>query len=60
VATWQDGVAGKVAFITGAAPGKGRAHAVRLADEGVDISAVNIAGPVEGVRYEPATREDLA
>jgi NAD(P)-dependent dehydrogenase (short-subunit alcohol dehydrogenase family) len=37
-------LAGKVAFITGAARGQGRAHAVRMANEGADIIAVDIAG----------------
>jgi len=37
-------LAGKVAFITGAARGQGRAHAVRMAQEGADIVAVDIAG----------------
>jgi len=36
-------LANKVAFITGAARGQGRAHAVRMADEGADIIAVDIA-----------------
>ncbi len=35
---------GKVAFITGAARGQGRSHAIRLAQEGADIIAVDIAG----------------
>ena len=53
-------VAGKVAFITGAARGQGRSHAIRLAQEGADIIAVDIAGPVESVTaYRPATEEDL-
>jgi NAD(P)-dependent dehydrogenase (short-subunit alcohol dehydrogenase family) len=38
-------VAGKVAFITGAARGQGRSHAVRLAQEGADIIAVDICQP---------------
>ncbi|HVQ97941.1 MAG TPA: SDR family mycofactocin-dependent oxidoreductase, partial [Mycobacterium sp.] len=38
-------VDGKVAFITGAARGQGRSHAVRLAQEGADIIAVDICGP---------------
>jgi len=37
-------LAGKVAFITGAARGQCRAHAVRMAQEGADIVAVDIAG----------------
>ena len=51
----------KVAFITGAARGQGRSHAVRLAEEGADIIAVDICGPVSSSRQiEPATPEDLA
>ena len=54
-------VAGKVAFITGAARSQGRSHALRLAQEGADIIAVDLAGPVESIRmYPPATKEDLA
>ena len=54
-------VEGKVAFITGAARSQGRSHAVRLAQEGADIIAVDIAGPVESIQmYPPATDEDLA
>jgi len=40
---------GKVALITGAARGQGRSHAVRLAQEGADIIAVDICGPVDSV-----------
>lgn len=50
---------GKVAFITGAARGQGRAHAIRLAEEGADIIAIDIAAPIPGVDYPPATKEDL-
>src|ERR1700689_5563241 len=54
-------VQGKVAFITGAARGQGRSHAIRLAAEGADIIAVDIAGPVGSVTaYPGATEEDLA
>jgi (+)-trans-carveol dehydrogenase len=53
-------VAGKVAFITGAARGQGRSHAVRLAEEGADIIAVDICAQVESVPYPMATPEDLA
>jgi SDR family mycofactocin-dependent oxidoreductase len=54
-------VEGKVAFITGAARGQGRSHAVRLAEEGADIIAVDICGPVgSNPQIEPATPDDLA
>jgi SDR family mycofactocin-dependent oxidoreductase len=52
---------GRVAFITGAARGQGRAHAVRMANEGADIIAVDIADKLpDGVAYPPATVDDLA
>jgi (+)-trans-carveol dehydrogenase len=38
-------VAGKVAFVTGAARGQGRSHAVRLAQKGADIIAVDVCKP---------------
>ncbi|MCW2517984.1 MAG: short-chain dehydrogenase/reductase, partial [Mycobacterium sp.] len=45
-------LAGRVAFITGAARGQGRAHAVRMASEGADVIAVDLAAPLpESVRY---------
>jgi SDR family mycofactocin-dependent oxidoreductase len=54
-------LAGKVAFITGAARGQGRAHAIRMAREGADVIAVDIAGKLPScVPYPPATEEDLA
>lgn len=53
-------VAGKVAFITGAARGQGRSHAIRLAQEGADIIAVDICEDVPGIPYKGATGEDLA
>jgi (+)-trans-carveol dehydrogenase len=53
-------VEGKVAFITGAARGQGRSHAVRLAEEGADIIALDICAPVETVGYPLASDEDLA
>ena len=50
----------KVAFVTGAARGQGRSHAVRLAQEGADIIAVDICGQVDSVPYPMATEADLA
>jgi SDR family mycofactocin-dependent oxidoreductase len=50
---------GKVAFITGAARGQGRSHAVRLAEEGADIIAVDICAQIGSVGYPMATPEDL-
>ena len=52
---------GRVAFITGAARGQGRAHAARLAREGADIIALDICAPVsDSISYPAATPEDLA
>jgi SDR family mycofactocin-dependent oxidoreductase len=51
---------GKVAFITGAARGQGRSHALRLAQEGADIIAVDICEQIPSLRYPLATPEDLA
>lgn len=53
-------VKGKVAFITGAARGQGRAHAIRLAEEGADIIAVDICDTIDSVPYAMASKEDLA
>ncbi|MGE5697803.1 MAG: mycofactocin-coupled SDR family oxidoreductase [Candidatus Sericytochromatia bacterium] len=54
-------VEGKVAFITGAARGQGRSHAVRLAQEGADIIAVDVCKPIVANTTIPAsTPEDLA
>ncbi|MFC8526036.1 mycofactocin-coupled SDR family oxidoreductase [Nocardia sp. NPDC057227] len=53
-------VTGKVAFITGAARGQGRSHAVRLAEEGADIIAVDLCRDLGTVGYALATPEDLA
>ncbi|WP_409435232.1 mycofactocin-coupled SDR family oxidoreductase [Mycobacterium sp. SMC-14] len=52
-------VAGKVAFITGAARGQGRSHALRLAEEGADIIAVDYCTDFETIGYKMATAEDL-
>ncbi|MGW0183701.1 mycofactocin-coupled SDR family oxidoreductase [Nocardia sp. NPDC003345] len=52
---------GQVAMVTGAARGQGRAHAVRLAEEGADIIAIDICAPVaDTITYPAATAEDLA
>ncbi|MFY9919725.1 MAG: SDR family NAD(P)-dependent oxidoreductase, partial [Mycobacterium sp.] len=52
-------VKGKVAFVTGAARGQGRSHAVRLAEEGADIIAVDRCADFATVGYPMATPEDL-
>ncbi|MEV0945149.1 mycofactocin-coupled SDR family oxidoreductase [Rhodococcus sp. NPDC049939] len=53
-------VEGKVAFVTGAARGQGRSHAVRLAEEGADIIAVDICGNIETVTaYSLGTDREL-
>jgi SDR family mycofactocin-dependent oxidoreductase len=52
---------GRVAFITGAARGQGRAHAIRLAGEGADIIAIDICGPIsQTITYPLGTSEELA
>src|ERR1700712_1472660 len=53
-------VEGKVAFITGAARGQGRSHALRLAEKGADIIAVDICQDVATVPYPGARDADLA
>ena len=50
---------GKVALVTGAARGQGRSHAVRMAEEGADIIAVDICRQIESVNYPLATPDDL-
>ncbi len=50
---------GKVAFITGAARGQGRSHAVRLAEDGADVIAVDICAQLQSVGYEMSTPADL-
>ena len=52
-------VEGKVAFITGAGRGQGRSHAVRLAEEGADVIAVDICEQIESNLYPLSTIEDL-
>src|ERR1700742_2446119 len=54
-------VEGKVAFITGAARGQGRSHAVRLAEGGADIIAVDVCAPTAAnTEIPPSTTDDLA
>ncbi|SEH72332.1 SDR family mycofactocin-dependent oxidoreductase [Mycolicibacterium rutilum] len=52
-------VQGKVAFVTGAARGQGRSHALRLAEEGADIIAVDLCENIDTIGYPMATPEDL-
>lgn len=52
-------VAGKVAFISGAARGQGRSHAVRLAEEGADIIAFDLCADAPTNPYPGPTQEDL-
>jgi NAD(P)-dependent dehydrogenase (short-subunit alcohol dehydrogenase family) len=52
-------VNGKVAFVTGAARGQGRSHAVRLAEEGVNIVAVDLCHDIDTIGYPMAAPEDL-
>ncbi|MGV0780797.1 mycofactocin-coupled SDR family oxidoreductase [Mycolicibacterium sp. XJ775] len=51
---------GKTAVVTGAARGIGRAQAVRFAEEGADIIAVDVCGPIDSVQVPPSAPEDLA
>ncbi len=51
---------GKVAFVTGAARGQGRSHAIRLAQEGADIIAIDACATQDWLSYPLATEEDLA
>ncbi|OOL32250.1 3-ketoacyl-ACP reductase [Rhodococcus rhodochrous] len=53
-------VQGKIALVTGAGRGQGRSHAVRLAEEGADIIAIDICKNIEGVDYDLASEDDLA
>ncbi|MGZ8819022.1 MAG: mycofactocin-coupled SDR family oxidoreductase, partial [Mycobacterium sp.] len=50
---------GKVAFITGAGRGQGRSHAIRLAEEGADIIAVDICADLPTVPYSLSSPDDL-
>ncbi len=59
-ATVQQRFAGKVAFITGAARGQGRNHAVRLAREGSDLILADACADVASIGYDLATEADLA
>jgi NAD(P)-dependent dehydrogenase (short-subunit alcohol dehydrogenase family) len=52
-------VEGKVAFITGAARGQGRAHAVRLAEEGADVIGVDVCADIASVSYPLGSEEEL-
>ncbi|MGB3229737.1 MAG: SDR family NAD(P)-dependent oxidoreductase, partial [Mycobacterium sp.] len=49
----------KVVFVTGAARGQGRAHAIRFAEEGADVIAVDLCDQINSVAYPMATPEDL-
>lgn len=51
---------GKTAFITGAARGQGRAHAVRLAQEGADVAVLDICRGFDSTGYDGPTESDLA
>lgn len=57
----RDSLRGKVALVTGAARGMGRAHAVRLAAEGADVIAIDVCAPISStIDYPPSGPEDLA
>ena len=51
---------GKVAFITGAARGQGRSHAITLAQAGASIIAIDISDQIPSVQYAMASPQDLA
>jgi SDR family mycofactocin-dependent oxidoreductase len=52
-------LAGRVALVTGAARGQGRSHAVRLAEEGADVVAIDLLEDIASVPYPLATKADL-
>ena len=52
-------VEGKVALVTGAARGQGRSHAIRLAEEGADVVAIDICHQMSSIPYEMSRSEDL-
>ena len=52
-------LSGKVAFVTGAGHGQGRSHAIRLAEDGANIIAVDICHDIDGVPYPLATPDEL-
>jgi SDR family mycofactocin-dependent oxidoreductase len=52
-------VEGKVALVTGAAQGQGRSHAIRLAEEGADVIAIDICEHISSVPYPQGTEEGL-
>src|SRR6266511_2077801 len=51
---------GRVAFVTGAGRGQGRSHAIRMAEEGADIIAVDVPEEIAWLGYETANESDLA
>jgi SDR family mycofactocin-dependent oxidoreductase len=51
---------GKVAVVTGAARGQGRAHAVRLAEEGADVIVLDVCAPLPTIKYQGSTPDELA
>lgn len=52
-------VAGKVAFVTGAARGQGRSHALRLAEQGADLILLDAVAPIATVDYAMPSAEDF-
>ncbi|MGA7420258.1 MAG: mycofactocin-coupled SDR family oxidoreductase [Acidimicrobiales bacterium] len=54
-----EGLEGRVAMVTGAARGQGRSHAVALAEQGVDIIAVDLCEDIDTVSYSLATSAEL-